>query len=90
MGKSIVFIDEIDALAVSRNEKETHEVSKRLVSILLRKLDSFESENEVILICATNRKDFLDPAMLSRLDLSIKFDLPDLSSRKEIFKRYAK
>ena len=77
MGKSIIFIDEIDTLAISRDSENAHEVSKRLVSVLLRKLDSFESDNEVMLICATNWKSNLDPAILSRMDLSIKFDLPD-------------
>lgn len=43
-----------------------------------------------MLICATNRKQDLDPAMLSRIDLSIPFDLPDQHSRAAIFKRYAK
>ena len=47
-----------------------HEVSKRILSTLLKKIDSFESNNDVILICATNRKQDLDPAILSRLDLS--------------------
>lgn len=41
-------------------------------------------------IFATNRKESLDPAFLSRMDLIIKFDLPDIFARKEIFKRYAK
>ncbi|MCP4523713.1 MAG: AAA family ATPase, partial [Candidatus Gracilibacteria bacterium] len=90
LGKAIIFIDEIDALAVARNCSETHEVSRRLVSVLLRKLDFFESDNNILLICATNRKDALDPAILSRLDMSITFDLPDKSAREEIFKRYAK
>ncbi len=43
-----------------------------------------------MLICATNRKEDLDKAILSRLDLSIKFDLPDENSRREIYRRYAK
>ena len=90
LGNSIIFIDEIDALAISRSEKNTHEVSKRLVSVLLRKLDSFESDNKILLICATNRKNLLDPAILSRLDLSIYFGLPDENARFEIFRKYAK
>lgn len=43
-----------------------------------------------MLICATNRKQDLDPAMLSRIDLSIPFNLPDIQSRTAIFQRYAK
>jgi ATP-dependent 26S proteasome regulatory subunit len=67
-----------------------HEASRRVLSTLLRKIDSFESTTDVLLICATNRKNDLDPAMLSRIDLSIKFDLPDSQSRAAIFQRYAK
>ncbi len=43
-----------------------------------------------MLLCATNRKHDLDPALLSRFDLSITFDLPDFETRREIFRRYAK
>jgi len=89
MGKCIIFIDEIDALASSR-EGGIHEASRRILSTLLRKIDGFESDGEVLLICATNRSKDLDPALLSRLDLSIKFDLPDERMRALIFQRYAK
>ena len=57
---------------------------------MLRKIDSFESTTDVLLVCATNRKKDLDPAMLSRIDLSVKFELPDKHSRVAIFQRYAK
>lgn len=89
MGRSIIFIDEIDALATSR-EGGIHEASRRILSTLLRKIDSFESDGEVLLICATNRSKDLDPALLSRLDITIKFDLPDERMRALIFQRYAK
>lgn len=59
-------------MASSRNDN-MHEGSKRVLSTLLRKIDSFESSTDVLLIAATNRKDDLDSAMLSRIDLSITF-----------------
>jgi ATP-dependent 26S proteasome regulatory subunit len=89
LGKVIIFIDEIDALAGSRSPL-MHEASRRVLSTLLRKIDSFESTTNVMLICATNRKQDLDPAMLSRIDLSIQFNVPDMRSRSAIFHRYAK
>ncbi|CAD8071579.1 unnamed protein product [Paramecium sonneborni] len=89
LGRVIIFIDEIDAIAQQRGG-EMHEVSRRILSTLLRKIDSFESNTNVLLICATNRKQDLDAAMLSRIDLSLKFDLPDHQARQEIFQRYAK
>ncbi len=85
----ILFIDEIDSLATSR-ETGIHEATRRILSTLLRKIDSFESEGEVLVICATNRKKDLDPALVSRTDISIRFDLPDAKTRSEIFKRYAR
>lgn len=89
LGKVIIFIDEIDALAGNRST-DMHEASRRILSTLLRKIDSFESSTNVLLICATNRKVDLDPAMLSRIDLAVNFALPDKHSRAAIFKRYAK
>jgi SpoVK/Ycf46/Vps4 family AAA+-type ATPase len=89
LGKVIIFIDEIDALAGNRST-DMHEASRRILSTLLRKIDSFESTTNVLLICATNRKADLDPAMLSRIDLAVNFALPDKHSRAAIFKRYAK
>lgn len=84
MGSVILFIDEIDALATSR-EGGIHEATRRILSTLLRKIDSFESEGEVLVICATNRKKDLDPALISRTDLSIRFELPEAPTRAKIF-----
>jgi SpoVK/Ycf46/Vps4 family AAA+-type ATPase len=56
-------------------------ITRRILSTLLRKIDSFESTTDVLLIAATNRKQDLDQAMLSRVDLSIRFDLPDYQAR---------
>lgn len=56
----------------------------------MRKIDSFESDGEVLVICATNRKKDLDPALVSRLDLAVRFELPDAKTRSLIFQRYAK
>lgn len=89
MGSVILFIDEIDSLATSR-EAGLHEATRRILSTLLRKIDSFESDGEVLVICATNRKKDLDPALISRTDITIRFDLPDAATRSSIFKRYAK
>jgi SpoVK/Ycf46/Vps4 family AAA+-type ATPase len=89
MGSVILFIDEVDSLATSR-ESGLHEATRRILSTLLRKIDSFESDGEVLVICASNRKKDLDPALVSRLDLSIRFELPDSETRASIFERYAK
>ena len=82
-------LDEVDILR-SMREAGLHEATRRILSMLLRKIDSFESEGEVLVICATNRNKDLDPALVSRLDLSIRFELPDTSTRAAIFQHYAK
>ena len=89
LGKCMIFIDEIDSLAQSR-DKDMHEATRRVLSVFLRYLDGFESSDEVIVICATNRKDDLDPALQSRFSKVIKFENPDRYSREAIFARYAK
>lgn len=80
MNNVILFIDEIDSLATSR-EGGMHEATRRVLSVLLRKIDGFETTGNVLVICATNRKKDLDPALISRTDMSIRFELPDAKTR---------
>ncbi len=67
LGGCILFIDELDALATSRDSHSMHEVTRRLLSLLLREIDGFEiGEKRAVVIGATNRRQDLDPALLSR------------------------
>ncbi len=84
----LIFLDEIDSLATSR-ENDIHEATRRVLSVLLREIDGFEVGKKTMIIGATNRKDDLDPALLSRFDTKIEFRLPNDDERKEIFKTYA-
>ena len=88
----ILFIDEIDSLVSSRDIGTPHEASKRILSVMLRQIDGFNSDSgpQSTLICATNRKRDLDQAFLSRVDSSIHFGLPSEDSRSKILKLYAK
>ncbi|XP_057863248.2 uncharacterized protein LOC131071435 isoform X2 [Cryptomeria japonica] len=61
---AIIFLDEVDALAAAR-DKEMHEATRRMLSILLRQIDGFEQEKRVVVIAATNRRQDLDPALIS-------------------------
>ncbi|WXG45045.1 MAG: proteasome-activating nucleotidase [Promethearchaeati archaeon SRVP18_Atabeyarchaeia-1] len=86
---SIVFIDEIDAVASRRLEVATsgdREVQRTLMQ-LLSVLDGFDSRGDVRIIAATNRPDILDPALLrpGRFDRVIEFPFPDDVARLEIF-----
>lgn len=85
---SLLFLDEIDSLAGSRNDNMI-EATRKLLSVLLRKLDGFEGKPKTITIGATNRKQDLDNALLSRFDKSIYFPLPDLEERAAILGNYA-
>ena len=90
MGETVIFLDEIDALATSRDDAGMHEVTRRSLSVLLRKLDGFHQNERTVLIAATNRPQDLDPALLSRFELSVPFPLPDESERSKIFALYAR
>ncbi|KAF3451770.1 hypothetical protein FNV43_RR07866 [Rhamnella rubrinervis] len=86
---AIIFLDEVDSLAVAR-DSEMHEATRRVLSVLLRQIDGFEQDKKVIVIAATNRKQDLDPALISRFDSMITFGLPDQQNRQEIAAKYAK
>ncbi|NEQ25366.1 MAG: AAA family ATPase, partial [Microcoleus sp. SIO2G3] len=83
----VVFVDEIDSLAPARGSYQSDSgVSDRVVGQLLTELDGLQDCPNVLLIGATNRPDALDPALLrsGRLDIQLKIDLPDRSSRLAI------
>jgi len=87
---SIIFIDEIDAVAAKRLKSSTsgdREVQRTLMQ-LLAELDGFESRGDIGIIGATNRPDILDPALLrpGRFDRFIEVPLPNEDGRKEILK----
>lgn len=85
--KVILFLDEIDSLATSR-EQGIVEATRRVLSVLLRRIDGFENKNSILTIGATNRAKDLDHALLSRFDTIIRFKLPDTNERYNIFRKY--
>jgi len=82
---SIIFIDEIDAIAPKR-EEVTGEVEKRVVAQLLALMDGLEPRGRVVVIGATNRPNALDPALRrpGRFDREIEIGIPDREGRLEI------
>jgi transitional endoplasmic reticulum ATPase len=82
---SIIFIDELDAIAPKRSEV-TGEVERRVVSQLLALMDGLKSRGQVIVIGATNRIDAVDPALRrpGRFDREIRIGVPDRNGRKEV------
>merc|ERR1719345_86895 len=86
---SIIFIDEIDAIATKRFDAQTgadREVQRILLE-LLNQMDGFDQSVNVKVIMATNRADTLDPALLrpGRLDRKIEFPCPDRRQKRLIF-----
>ena len=91
---TILFIDELDAIAAERMEDATsgdREVSRTLMQ-LMAELDGFDNRGDVKFIGATNRADILDPALLrpGRFDRIVEFPIPDEKAREAIFKIHMK
>lgn len=82
---SILFIDEIDAIAPKREESQG-EVERRMVSQLLTLMDGLKNRGNVVVIGATNRPDSIDPALRrpGRFDREIEISVPDKKGRKDI------
>ncbi|MEK6846706.1 MAG: CDC48 family AAA ATPase, partial [Nanoarchaeota archaeon] len=84
---SIIFIDEIDAIAPKREEVQG-EVERRVVSQLLTMMDGLKTRGRVIVIGATNRLNSIDPALRrpGRFDREVEISIPDKKGRLIILK----
>ncbi|WP_040204663.1 AAA family ATPase [Neobacillus jeddahensis] len=90
-GPAVIFIDEVDALAGKRKAHGGEEAEKTLTELLVQ-LDGGHSNDGILFIAATNRKDMLDEAFLrpGRIDFSFHVPLPDTKGRREIIDIHAK
>lgn len=88
---AVIFIDEVDALAGRRKQNGGEEGEKTLTELLVQ-LDGGHSNEGILFVAATNRKDMLDEAFLrpGRIDFSFQVPLPDTTGRKEIIEIHAK
>lgn len=84
----IIFLDELDSLATTRGS-EMHEATRRILGVLLRHIDGFDSKKRSIVVGATNRPQDLDPALRSRFSTIVPFELPGEEYRVAILKKYA-
>ena len=84
---SIIFIDEIDAIAPKREDVQG-EVERRVVSQLLTMMDGLKSRGKVVVIGATNRVNSLDPALRrpGRFDREVEISVPDKQGRLSVLK----
>ncbi|GAB6028765.1 hypothetical protein CHUAL_004581 [Chamberlinius hualienensis] len=88
---SIIFIDELDAIAPKR-EKTHGEVERRIVSQLLTLMDGLKQRSHVIVMAATNRPNSIDPALrrFGRFDREVDIGIPDATGRLEILRIHTK
>ncbi|MEE2855357.1 MAG: AAA family ATPase [Actinomycetota bacterium] len=89
---SLVFLDEVDALAPRRGQSFDSGVTDRVVAALLTELDGVDPLRDVVVLGATNRPDLIDPALLrpGRLERLVFVEPPDAAARHEILRTAGK
>jgi transitional endoplasmic reticulum ATPase len=89
---SLVFLDEVDALAPRRGQSFDSGVTDRVVAALLTELDGIDPLRDVVVLGATNRPDLIDPALLrpGRLERLVFVEPPDAAARCEILRTAGK
>ena len=89
---SLVFLDEIDALAPRRGQSFDSGVTDRVVAALLTELDGIDPLRDVVVLGATNRPELIDPALLrpGRLERLVFVEPPDADARYQILKTAGK
>ncbi|HEY3010653.1 MAG TPA: AAA family ATPase [Micromonosporaceae bacterium] len=89
---TLVFLDEVDALAPIRGQASDGGTTDRVVASLLTELDGVEALRNVVVVGATNRPDLVDPALLrpGRLERLIYVPPPDAEARAEILRAVAR
>jgi transitional endoplasmic reticulum ATPase len=92
LAPSIIFFDQLDALAPHRGSNTGSKTTERVVSQLLAELEGIETMSNIMVIGATNRIDLVDPSMLTpgRLRVHVFIPLPDERGRKEILSIHMK
>ncbi|HUH68056.1 MAG TPA: AAA family ATPase [Mycobacterium sp.] len=89
---SLIFLDEVDALAPRRGQSFDSGVTDRVVAALLTELDGIDPLRDVVVLGATNRPDLIDPALLrpGRLERLVFVEPPDAAARCEILRTAGK
>ena len=83
---SVLFIDEMDAIASSREDRNDNGEARRVVVSLIQNLD--DCLDELTVIAATNMFNTLDPAIIRRFECVINLGIPDEAQRRDMIERY--
>jgi transitional endoplasmic reticulum ATPase len=88
LAPSIVFIDQLDAIAPRRGTDVSSRTSERVVNQLLAEMDGIEEVSQIVVVGATNRMDLLDSALLrpGRFGIHLEVGLPDRAEREDILR----
>jgi len=89
---SIIFIDEIDAMARKRGTVIQSTATEQTLNQILVEMDGFDNNTGIIVLAATNRPDVLDPAILrpGRFDRRVTLEIPDKDARRQILDVHVK
>lgn len=87
---TVIFIDEIDAIALERKYQSLRGDVTEIVNALLTEMDGIEDNDSIITICATNNPEILDYAIRSRFEEEIEFTLPNDEERRIILEKNIK
>jgi SpoVK/Ycf46/Vps4 family AAA+-type ATPase len=84
--RCVLFLDEFDALAKLRDDRQELGELKRVVVSLLQNIDSVRGET--VILAATNHEHLLDPAIWRRFAYRVHIELPDIDTRRQMFARF--
>ena len=85
----IIFIDELDAIALDRRYQDLRGDVSEIVNSLLTEMDGIQRRNGVCTIAATNKIEFIDSSIRSRFEEEIEFKVPTIEERREILEKNA-
>ncbi len=87
MGRGILVIDEADDLATRRGQMQAHHEDRAGVNVLIKQIDQLaKGSTPIAVIMITNREDVLDPAVVRRAALRLKFQRPNDDARAAVFR----
>lgn len=85
-GRAVIFVDECEGMFARRGSSDSDAASNELVQAFLAEWDGVSSSGQIWVVGATNRRDLLDDAIISRFGATVEVGLPDADARQRILK----